>query len=107
MAKALGKEGAFFKDPQVQRDAITDYSSLGPVYQFNEVSQNEHVLDPVRLLPPILHMAHSQTYVPLSLLTTSSLNRICNNNNICFIKIPNGVVKQTLNPVQFGNEMTY
>jgi len=104
MAKALGKGRASFEALQVQRDTIIDYSTLGPVYQFSEVSQNKHVLDQVVLLGPILHMAHSQTYVPLSLLTMSSLNRIHNNNNIHFVKIPNGVMKQTLDPVQFGNE---
>src|SRR5882724_13176934 len=50
-------------------------------------------------------MTHGQTYVPLSLLTMSSLNRIHNNYNICFVKVPNGVIKQTLDPTQFSSEV--
>jgi len=33
-----------------------------------------------------------------------SLNKVHNNDSLHFIKIPNGVVKQTLDPTQFGNE---
>jgi len=104
MVKALGKERAPFKALQVQRDTTIDYSTLGPVYQFSEVSQNEHVLDPVRLPGPILHIAHGQTYIPLSLLTTLSLNRIHNNDNIHFVKVPHEVIKQTLDPTQFSSK---
>ena len=74
------------------------------MYQFSEVLQNEHAHDLTGLHTPVLHMAHGQTYIPLLLLTMSSLNKVYNNDNIHFMKVPNGVVKQTLDPTQFGNE---
>ena len=49
-------------------------------------------------------MAHGLMYIPLSLLTTASLNKIYNNDNIKFIKVPNSIMNQTLDPAQFGNE---
>jgi len=104
MAGALGKENDSFDVTQSHKDPIVNYSTLGLIYRFNEVSQNEHILNPTRIPLPVLHMAHSQTYIPFSLLTTSSLNRIHNNNNIHFIQEPNGTMRQTLNPAQFSSE---
>jgi len=49
-------------------------------------------------------MVHGRTYIPLSLLTTSSLNKICNNDGLHLIKVPYSVMKQTLYPVHFSDE---
>jgi len=76
MSKALDKEGDPAETLLAKKNLVVDFSSLGPVYQFDEVSQNEHVLDLTQLLAAILHMAHGLMYIPLSLLTTLSLNRI-------------------------------
>ena len=62
------------------------------------------MLDLTGLPTPSLHMAHGLMYIPLSLLTTASLNKIYNNDNIKFIKVPNSIMNQTLDPAQFGNE---
>ncbi|KAF8581328.1 hypothetical protein K439DRAFT_1619117 [Ramaria rubella] len=83
---------------------IIDYSTLGPIYKLANISKNEHQLDPKGIPNAVLQMAHSEVYIPLLMLTTSSLNRICNNDNIKFVKVPNSIVHQTLNPTQFSSE---
>jgi hypothetical protein len=49
-------------------------------------------------------MAHSRIYIPLTLLTTSTLFHIRNNSSVKFIKHPIGLVRHSLDPDQFGNE---
>ncbi|KAF8512233.1 hypothetical protein JB92DRAFT_2723726 [Gautieria morchelliformis] len=49
-------------------------------------------------------MAHGRAYIPLTMLTTTALTRIRNNTGLKYTKVPNGIVRQTLDPDQFGSE---
>ena len=100
----LGGDTDPFSSQLTCKVQATDFLALGPIYCFSEVSKNEHVLDPSGLPAPVLHMTHGQTYIPLSLLMMASLNKIRNNNNVKFIKVPKSVMSQTLDHTQFGDE---
>src|SRR5882724_12522459 len=56
----------------------------------------------------ILQMAYNKLYIPLSMLTTSALSKICMNDSLRFCKIPfgNGIGKQSLDESSFPGEDT-
>jgi hypothetical protein len=86
------------------RNQVIDYHAAGLLYTREELSKNEHTVDPEGIPNSILQMAHGRAYIPLSMLATTALNRIRSNDNLKYIKVPNSVVKQTLDPTQFGSE---
>ena len=85
-----------------------DFLSLPPLVSHQGNEGNRLEID-VNSIPAIIfQMAYNKLYIPLSLLTTASLDRICNNQNLWFHKVPfgNGVGKQTLDDSSFPTEDT-
>jgi len=56
----------------------------------------------------ILQMAYNKVYIPLSMMTTAALTKICSNDNLKYHKIPfgNGIGKQSLDELSFPTEDT-
>ncbi|KAF8582454.1 hypothetical protein K439DRAFT_1351182 [Ramaria rubella] len=83
-----------------------DYYSLPPIFSLAATSKNELKLNVTAIPPSILQMAFNKMYIPLSMLKTSALNHICNNDNLKFKKVPfsNGAGKQSLDESQFPSE---
>jgi len=75
-----------------------DFHSLGPIYLFDEVSKNRQQLDVTKIPNVILQMAYLKLFIPLSILTSSSLTKIHANDGLKYHKIPfgNGTGKQSL-----------
>ena len=69
---------------------VIDYHSLGPIYCYDEVSKNKQQFDMTRIPNAILQMAYMKLYIPLSMLTTSPLSKICSNDGLKYHKIPFG-----------------
>ena len=78
--------------------AAVDYHSLGPIYRYDKVSKNKQQLDMTRIPNTILQMVYMKLYIPLLMLTTSALSKICSNDGLKYHKIPfgNGVGWQSL-----------
>jgi len=83
-----------------------NYHSLGPIYCIDKVSKNKHLLDMTKIPNAILQMAYLKLYIPLSLLMTSALSKICSNNGLKYHKIPfgNGAGWQSLDESLFPAE---
>ncbi|KAF8585568.1 hypothetical protein K439DRAFT_1560998 [Ramaria rubella] len=83
-----------------------NFQTLPPSISFEESTSNELELDVMSIPSTILQMAHLRLFIPLSMLTTAILNKICNNDNLKFKKIPfgNGAGKQSLDESQFPPE---
>ena len=64
-----------------------DSNTVGPTFLDTNTRKNEHKLNPTGI-PNALHMMmHLKLFIPLSMLTTASLSRICYNDNLKFKKI--------------------
>jgi len=79
---------------------------LGPIYGTEDVANNSLLLDMMDILNAILQMVYNKLYVPLSMLTTSTMLKIRMNDNLKFCKIPfgNGISKQSLDESSFPLE---
>jgi len=84
--------------PTQTKSLPTNFHTLGPIYLFNEVSKNKQQLDITKIPNAILQMAYLKLFIPLSMLMSSSLAKICANNGLKYHKIPfgNGAGKQSL-----------
>ncbi|KAF8574356.1 hypothetical protein K439DRAFT_1624388 [Ramaria rubella] len=82
-----------------------DYHTLPPIFS-DSALRKELKLHVTSIPASILQMAFNKLYIPLSMLTTSALNRIRNNENLKFQKIPfgDGAGKQSLDESQFPLE---
>ncbi|KAF8586172.1 hypothetical protein K439DRAFT_1557345 [Ramaria rubella] len=82
-----------------------DYHSLPPIFSDSALTK-ELKLHVTSIPASILQMAFNKLYIPLFMLTTSTLNRIRNNENLKFKKIPfgDGAGKQSLDESQFPLE---
>jgi len=102
-----GAEPTATTDPFPKNPNI-DYQNLGPIYGPEEVAKNSHQLDMTDILNAILQMVYNKLYIPLSMLTMSSLSKICMNDGLKFRKIPfgNGIGKQSLDESSFPGEDT-
>jgi len=87
---------------------VIDYQHLSPIYSMEYLVKNKQQLDMTDVLNAILQMAYNKIYVPLSMLTTSTLSKIHSNDNLKYCKIPfgNGIGKQSLNKSSFLSEAT-
>ena len=85
-----------------------DFLSLPPLFSHQGNEGNRLEIDVNSILAIIFQMAYNKLYIPLPLLTTASLNRIHNNQNLRFRKVPfgNGIGKQTLDDSLFPTEDT-
>jgi len=83
-----------------------DYQNLGPIYSVEDLASNKHKLDMTDVPNAILQMAYNKIHVPLSMITSSSLTKIRNNDNLKYRKIPfgNGVGKMSLDETSFPPE---
>src|SRR6266481_4115921 len=86
--------------------ASVDLQNLGQIFTDDAANQNVMDLEPTTLLDAIMHMAHSQIFIPLSLLTATSLERIELNQNVKFhhITFGNGAGKTTIDESTVPNE---
>jgi len=76
--------------PTQPKSMPIDFHSLGPIYLFYEVSKNRQQLDVMKIPNAILQMAYLKLFIPLSMLTSSSLPKIQANNGLKYHKIPFG-----------------
>jgi len=92
--------------PTQSKSLPTDFHTLGPIYLFDEVSKNKQQLDITKILNVILQMAYLKLFIPLSMLMTLSLAKICANNSLKYHKIPfsSGAGKQSLDESIFPSE---
>ena len=91
-------------DANVARSRVVDYQTLGHIYTEEQARKNALTLKPQGIPNAILQMVHGRVYIPLSMLTTAALNHVRTNDNLQYVKVPNSIIKQTLNPAQFGAE---
>lgn len=91
-------------DANAAKSQVVGYQTLGLVYTDEEARRNAHTPNPQGIPNAILQTAHGKVYIPLSMLTTRALKRVRTNDNLRYTKVPNGIVKQTLDPTQFGAE---
>src|SRR6266481_7452506 len=86
--------------------ASVDLQNLGQIFTNDAANQNVMDLEPTTLLDAIMHMAHSHIFIPLSLLTASSLECIELNQNMKFCRIAfvNEAGKTTIDESTFPNE---
>ncbi|KAF8578806.1 hypothetical protein K439DRAFT_1621036 [Ramaria rubella] len=104
MSSAISKDPTVLTSILNPKSQVINYSTLPLLYTIYKVSKNPHLLNPDDIPNPILQMAQGKVYIPLSMLTTASLNHIRNNDNLKYIKVTNGIICQTLDPLQFGSE---
>src|SRR6266481_8044340 len=80
-----------------------DLQNLGQIFTDDAANQNVMDLEPTTLLDAIMHMAHSHIFIPLLLLTASSLEHIELNQNMKFhcIAFRNGAGKTTIDESTF------
>ena len=83
-----------------------DYQNLGPIYSAEDLSHNKQQLDMKDDPNAILQMAYNKIHIPLLMLTTSALSKICSNDNLKYHKISfgSGVRKQSLDESSFPPE---
>src|SRR5882724_1404833 len=83
-----------------------NWGDLGPVFLDADTKKNVHELTPTGILDMLRMMIHLKLFIPLSMLTTTSLSLIHFNDNLKFKKIPfgNAVGKYTLNESHFPLE---
>jgi len=67
---------------------VVNYQNLSPIYSMDDLTKNKHQLDMMDVPNAILQMAYNKIYMPLSMLTTSALSKICSNDNLKYCKIP-------------------
>jgi len=93
-------------DPVLSKSMVVDYQNLSPIDSLEDLTKNKHQLNMTDVPNAILQMAYNKIYVPLSMLTTSALSKIHNNDNLKYRKIPfsNGIGKQSLNKSSFPAE---
>ena len=83
-----------------------DFMNLPPLFSHQGNEGNHLKIDVNSILAIIFQMAYNKLYIPLSVLTTASLDRICSNQNLRFCKVPfsNGSGKQKLDDSSFPTE---
>ncbi|KAF8527137.1 hypothetical protein BU17DRAFT_81935 [Hysterangium stoloniferum] len=83
-----------------------DYSKALPIYDFDEIRHNKLELDPASIPNQILHMAFKKVYIPLSMLTTRSLQRVRGNVGLKYsrISVGNGAGEYFLDTASFPSE---
>src|SRR5882724_836850 len=67
-----------------------NWDALGLAFLDADARKNEYELNPTGIPDALRMMVHLKLFIPLSMLTTSSLSRICFNDNLKFKKIPFG-----------------
>jgi len=73
---------ALTSDPTMAKSTFVDYQNLGPIYTANDLAKNRHQLAMSDVPNAILQMAYNKIYIPLSMMTTSALNKIHSNDNL-------------------------
>ncbi|KAF8512535.1 hypothetical protein BU17DRAFT_96187 [Hysterangium stoloniferum] len=83
-----------------------DYLKAPPIYDFDEIRHNKLELDPASIPNQILHMAFKKVYIPLSMLTTKSLQRVRGNVDLKYsrISVGNGAGEYFLDTACFPSE---
>ena len=86
--------------------SVVNYHNIGPIYTADELAKNKNQLDMSDVPNAILQIAYKKVLIPLSMMTTSTLSKICSNDNLKYRKIPfgNGVRKQSLKKASFPAE---
>jgi len=84
--------------PPIPSVFLDDFTNTGPIFTFDMVKDSDYKIDLNDIPATILQMAYNKLFIPLSLLTTSSLQHIQFNDNLKFHKIlfGNGVGKHLL-----------
>ena len=72
---SAGNEPAAPTDQHFKNSHV-NYQSLGPIYGTEDVANNSLLLDMMDIPNAILQMVYNKLYVPLSMLTTSTLSKI-------------------------------
>jgi len=93
-------------EPMTAKTVTINYLKLGPIYSMDDLAKNRHQLYMTDVPNSVLQMAYKKIYVPLSMLTTSSLSKIHSNENLKYHKISfsNGIGKQSLEESLFLSE---
>jgi len=63
---------------------VIDYQHLSPIYSTEDLAKNKHQLDMTDVPNAILQMVYNKIYIPLLMLMTSALSKICSNDNLKF-----------------------
>ena len=85
-----------------------NFSNLGHIFETNDLKP-EYLLNACSILKPILQMAYLKLYIPLSMFTTTALDKIQFNDGLKFHKIifGNGIGKHFLDISTFLQEHTF
>jgi len=76
-----------------------NFSAHPPIYKFDEIVSNPYHLDSLGIPNALLQMAFNKIFIPLSMLTAASMDRIRYNQSLKYHKIVfgNGMGKYSLN----------
>jgi len=69
-------------DSLISKSPAINYQSLGLIYTAEDLAKNKHQLNMTHMLNAILQMAYNKVYVPLTMLTSATLTKIHNNDNL-------------------------
>jgi len=70
--------------PNPSKLIVIDYQHLSPIYSTEDLAKNKHQLDMTDVPNAILQMVYNKIYIPLLMLMTSALSKICSNDNLKF-----------------------
>ena len=75
-------------DLVISKTLTINYQSLGLIYTAEDLAKNKHQLNMTNVPNAILQMAYNKVYIPLMMLTTATLTKICSNDTLKYQKIP-------------------
>jgi len=94
--------------PYAQTCLPDEFSTHPPIYKFNEIVLNMYHLDSLGIPNALLQKAFNKIFIPLSMLTATSMNHIRYNRSLKYHKIifGNSVGKYSLNKSSFPDELS-
>ena len=90
------------------KNQVVNYLVAQPVFRYNEISQNTQEINLMAIPNLMLAISFEKLFLPLSLLTTNTLNRIRANDGLKFVKLTSGneAGKHMLDVSAFPSETT-